>query len=247
MDDRLKYFSRLALIFFVVMFFSPAVIYAAENYDETLAVKCRNGIFVGAEKNGAVSYIGMPYAKPPVGTLRWKAPEQPTPSDEIFIADKPSVMPLQILGGGKKFDASKVGEDCLKLNIWLNPNNTDKKKAVMVYFHGGAYMRGNINSALLNGENFPDSTCLGLLDQIQALRWINENISGFGGDPDNVTIFGHSAGGSSVSFLMSMPEARKYFNRCIAQSGTFFFFSLGAILSAIAAGTFARLQCEKYG
>ena len=228
MDDRLKYFSRLALIFFVVMFFSPAVIYAAENYDETLAVKCRNGIFVGAEKNGAVSYIGVPYAKPPVGTLRWKAPEQPTPSDEIFIANKPSVMPLQILGGGKKFDASKVGEDCLKLNIWLNPNNTDTKKAVMVYFHGGAYMRGNINSALLNGENFvrengdviliivgyrlnmmgfidfsgvaggenfPDSTCLGLLDQIQALRWINENISGFGGDSDNVTIFGHSAGG----------------------------------------------------
>lgn len=253
---RLKIFSSPVIFFFIIIFLFPTLVYAAGNYNETLAVRCSNGIFVGSEKNGAVGYIGVPYAKQPVGDLRWKAPEQPTPSDKIFIADKPSVMPLQILGGNKKFDANKIGEDCLKLNIWLNPNNHDKKKAVMVYFHGGAYMRGNINTPLLNGENFvrenddvilivvgyrlgmmgfidlsnveggenfPDSACLGLLDQIQALRWINENIAAFGGDPENVTIFGHSAGGSSVSFLMSMPEARKYFNRCIAQSGTVFF------------------------
>lgn len=154
MSSRLKIFSSPIIIFLIGIFLLPALVHAAENYDETFAVKCRNGIFVGAEKNGTVGYIGVPYAKQPIGALRWKAPEQPTPSDEIFIADKPSVMPLQILGGDKKFDANKIGEECLKLNIWLNPNNHDKKKAVMVYFHGGAYMRGNINTALLNGENF---------------------------------------------------------------------------------------------
>lgn len=196
----------------------------------------------------------MPYAKQPVGNLRWKVPEPPDLSEEIIFADKPSVMPLQT--GKKTFDATKYGEDCLKLNIWRNFSDKTAKKPVMVFFHGGAYMRGNINSAVYNGENFvrenddvilvvvgyrlgmmgfidlsgveggenfPDSTCLGLLDQIQALRWIHENISKFGGDPKNVTIFGHSAGASSVSFLIGMPEARKYFNRCIIQSGTTFF------------------------
>lgn len=226
------------------------------TFNESFAVKCRNGIFVGARKDKAACWLGVPYAKQPVGKLRWQAPKPPESSDKIFPADIPPVMPLQPLSGDKKFSPDKIGEDCLKLNIWLNADNRDDKKPVMFYFHGGGYLRGTVNAPLLNGENFvsnnsdvilivvehrlgvlgfvdfdgvaggenfPDSSCLGLLDQVAALKWVNENISEFGGDPDNVTIFGHSSGASSCSFLMGMAEARRYFNRCIAHSGSVFF------------------------
>lgn len=219
-------------------------------------IKCRNGTFIGTQNGDCLSFIGVPYAAPPVGNLRWKAPQPPAPSDKIFHANKPSVMPLQVLGGDKKFSDNTIGEDCLKLNIWLNPNNRTVKKPVMVYFHGGGYLRGSINAPLFNGENFVrnngdviliivgfrlgvmgfidfadvaggenflNSAHIGLLDQIQALCWIHENIVEFGGDPDNVTIFGHSSGASSCSFLMGIAEARRYFRRCIAHSGSVFF------------------------
>ena len=219
-------------------------------------IKCRNGTFIGTQNGDSLSFIGVPYAAPPVGNLRWQPPQPPASSDKIFHANKPSVMPLQVLGGDKKFSADAIGEDCLKLNIWLNPNDSTAKKPVMVYFHGGGYLRGSINAPLFNGENFVrdngdmilivvgfrfgvmgfidfsgvdggenflNSAHIGLLDQIQALRWIHENIAEFGGDPDNVTIFGHSSGASSCSFLMGIAEARRYFRRCIAHSGTVFF------------------------
>ena len=218
-------------------------------------VKCRNGIFKGKRSADALSFIGVPYAAKPVGNLRWQPPQPPAPSNKIFHADRPSVMPLQPLGSDKKFSADSIGEDCLKLNIWLNPNDSTANKPVMVYFHGGGYLRGSINAPLFDGENFvrdnsgviliivgfrlgvmgfidfagveggenfPHSAHLGLLDQIQALRWIHDNIAEFGGDPDNVTIFGHSSGASSCSFLMGIAEARRYFKRCIAHSGSVF-------------------------
>ena len=222
------------------------------DYDETHAVKCINGTFVGTEENGVVSWLGIPYAKPPVGERRFKAPEYVDAGDRIFEA---KYYGKGAFGStGYPDCAQKLeSEDCLYLNIWVNEDDKTGKKPVMVWIHGGAYVVGsgsqvsysganlvqkqsdiimvNINyrlnmygfmdfSSVPGGESFGTAPCNGLLDQAMALRWVHENIAAFGGDPDNVTIFGQSAGGGSVSILPVMKEARGYFQKIIAQSGS---------------------------
>ena len=215
-------------------------------------MKCVNGTFVGTEENGVASWLGIPYAKPPVGERRFKAPEYVDASDRVFEA--------RYYGKGAYGSLSYpdciqklVSEDCLYLNIWVNEDDKTEKKPVMVWIHGGAYVVGsgsqifysganlvqkqsdiilvNINyrlnmygfmdfSSVPGGENFKTAPCNSLLDQAMALRWVHENIAAFGGDPDNVTIFGQSAGGGSVSILPVMKEANRYFQKVIAQSGS---------------------------
>ena len=222
------------------------------DYDKTLAVKCLNGTFVGTEEHGVASWLGIPFAKPPVGERRFKAPEYVDESDQVFEAR---------YYGKRSFGASEGGdyiqkiasEDCLYLNIWVNTDDKTEKKPVMVWIHGGAYIDGsgsqscysganlvqvqsdiimvNINyrlnmygfmdfSSVPGGESFGTAPCNALLDQAMALRWVHDNITAFGGDPDNVTIFGQSAGGGSVSILPVMKEANQYFQKVIAQSGS---------------------------
>jgi Carboxylesterase type B len=221
------------------------------DYNDTHAVKCVNGTFVGTEENGVASWLGIPYAKSPVGKRRFKAPEYVDASDRVFEAR---------YYGKCSFGAAYpdciqklTSEDCLYLNIWVNTDDKTAKKPVMVWIHGGAYVAGsgsqasysganlvqkqsdiilvNINyrlnmygfmdfSSVPGGENFKTAPCNGLLDQAMALRWVHENIAAFGGDPDNVTIFGQSAGGGSVSILPVMKEANQYFQKVIAQSGS---------------------------
>ena len=214
------------------------------DYDEAHAVKCVNGTFVGTEENGVASWLGIPYAKPPVGERRFKAPEYVDASDRVFEAKY----------YGKTDVIQKLAsEDCLYLNIWANADDKTEKKPVMVWIHGGAYSVGsgsqfsynganlvqaqsdiilvNMNyrlnmygfmdfSSVPGGEAFESASCNGLLDQAMALRWVHENIAAFGGDPDNVTVFGQSAGGGSVSILSVMKEANQYFQKIIAQSGS---------------------------
>ena len=222
------------------------------SFDKAHAVKCVNGTFVGTEEYGVASWLGIPYAKAPVGGRRFKAPEYVDASDRIFEAKyfgKGSFGSL----GYEDCIQKLMSEDCLYLNIWLNADDKTKKKPVMVWIHGGAYVVGsgsqasygganlvqehsdiiyvNINyrlnmygfmdfSSVPGGENFKTAPCNGLLDQAMALRWVHENIAAFGGDPDNVTIFGQSAGGGSVSILPVMKEANQYFQKVIAQSGS---------------------------
>jgi para-nitrobenzyl esterase len=222
------------------------------DYDETLAVKCVNGTFVGTEENGVASWLGIPYAKPPVGGRRFKAPEYVDASDRVFEA---RYYGKGAFGSTGYPDCIQklCSEDCLYLNIWVNTDDKTAKKPVMVWIHGGAYVVGsgsqisysganlvqrhsdiimvNINyrlnmygfmdfSSVPGGENFKTAPCNGLLDQAMALRWVHENIAAFGGDPGNVTIFGQSAGGGSVSILPVMKEANRYFQKIIAQSGS---------------------------
>ncbi len=222
------------------------------EYDETLAVKCVNGTFVGTETNGVASWLGIPYAKPPVGGRRFKAPEYVDASDRVFEA---RYYGKGAFGSTGYPDCIQklCSEDCLYLNIWVNTDDKTAKKPVMVWIHGGAYVVGsgsqisysganlvqrhsdiimvNINyrlnmygfmdfSSVPGGENFKTAPCNGLLDQAMALRWVHENIAAFGGDPGNVTIFGQSAGGGSVSILPVMKEANRYFQKIIAQSGS---------------------------
>ncbi|MBQ2172538.1 MAG: carboxylesterase family protein, partial [Bacteroidales bacterium] len=222
------------------------------DYDKAHAVKCVNGTFVGIEEHGVASWLGIPYAKPPVGERRFKAPEYVDACEGVFEAK---------YYGKNAFGATgypdcvqkQCSEDCLYLNIWVNTDDDTKKKPVMVWIHGGAYVVGSgsqasysganlvqvhsdiimvtINyrlnmygfmdfSSIPGGEAFKTAPCNGLLDQAMALRWVHENIAAFGGDPGNVTIFGQSAGGGSVSILPVMKEANRYFQKVIAQSGS---------------------------
>ena len=222
------------------------------GFDKAHAVKCVNGTFVGTEENGVASWLGIPYAKPPVGERRFKAPEYVDASDRVFEARYYGKGAFGSLGYPDCIQ-KLVSEDCLYLNIWVNADDKTEKKPVMVWIHGGAYVVGsgsqisysganlvqahsdiimvNINyrlnmygfmdfSSVPGGENFKTAPCNGLLDQAMALRWVHENIAAFGGDPDNVTIFGQSAGGGSVSILPVMKEANQYFQKVIAQSGS---------------------------
>ncbi|MER2151958.1 MAG: carboxylesterase family protein [Clostridia bacterium] len=222
------------------------------DYDKAHAVKCVNGTFVGTEKNGVASWLGIPFAKPPVGERRFKAPEYVDASDRVFEARYYGKRCYGASSGGD-YVQKIASEDCLNLNIWINTDDKTERKPVMVWIHGGAYIDGsgsqecysganlvqaqsdivfvNINyrlnmygfmdfSSVPGGENFKTAPCNGLLDQAMALRWVHENIAAFGGDPDNVTIFGQSAGGGSVSILAVMKEANQYFQKVIAESGS---------------------------
>ena len=222
------------------------------DYDKAHAVKCVNGTFVGTEEYGIASWLGIPYAKPPVGGRRFKAPEYVDAGDRVFEARYYGKCAFGAHGQGDCIQKLE-SEDCLYLNIWVNTDDKTEKKPVMVWIHGGSYIMGSgsqtsynganlvqkqsdiilvtINyrlnmygfmdfSSVPGGEKFGTAPCNGLLDQAMALRWVHENIAAFGGDPGNVTIFGQSAGGGSVSILPVLKQANKYFQKVIAQSGS---------------------------
>ena len=224
-----------------------------DSYDKSLAVKCVNGTFVGKRTENVIAYKGIPFTgKPPIGKLRWKAPEEYLPDEGIYEAYYNGKSPCQeedISEGGSLYYQS---EDCLYLNVWKAEGEPVEKRPVMVWIHGGGYAMGGTadplydchNLAMENpdvvfvsiayrvgifgyihlshlpdGNEYPDAQNLGPMDQMMALKWIHENIEGFGGDPDNVTIFGESAGAGSVTMLPLIKGSHKYIKRVIAQSG----------------------------
>lgn len=207
----------------------------------TSQVSVTGGVIDGVSEEGMSVYKGIPFAAPPVGDLRWKAPQPVIPWDGVRDAKEFGDSPVQAMGG----DGS---EDCLYLNVWTPAKTKSDRLPVMVWIFGGGFAMGSssqFNGAPLaeNGVVFvsvnyrvgtmgflahpelsaesPDhvSGNYGILDQIAGLRWVQENISNFGGDPDNVTIFGESAGGISVSMLCASPLAKGLFRRAISQSG----------------------------
>ena len=237
-----------------------------EGDNKLLAAKCENGTFIGREKEGVITYRGIPYAKSPVGNLRWKRPVPPDADDRVFEAFYNGPSPIQSQWPTETASYYHQSEDCLYLNIWTASKNIDKKSTVMVFFHGGAYGWGGTIDPLYDGYNFierhkdivlvtvgyrtgllgfvdfsmlpggeeyPDAPNLGILDQIESLRWVKKNISAFGGDPDNVTIFGESAGGGTVSLLPIIDEAKGLFKRVIAESGS-------------VALTFSKKECANF-
>ena len=212
------------------------------------------GLVVG-EQDEVHAYRGIPFAAPPVGDLRWRAPQAPaswTGVRECFefgnaSPQKPS--PMLATFPGMKLDAA-TNEDCLYLNVWAPAKRDDKPLPVMVWIHGGGYVMGAASQRLYDatdlarrgvivvGINYrlgalgflahPELTAesehkssgnYGLLDQIEALRWVQRNIAAFGGDPQRVTIFGESAGGGSVFSLLVSPLSKGLFQRAIAESG----------------------------
>ena len=246
----------------------PAV--GGKNAARTGIVTVAQGDLRGAvTEDGAVEvYAGIPYAKPPVGELRWREPEDPEPWTGVLEADKfapmsmqPVNLPIydslaQIIGyHDYKISLSDnyvapVSEDSLYLNVW-KPAGEAKDLPVLVYIHGGSLQTGQpwygdysgdglarqgvvvVNmgyrlgvfgffaSDVLAAEsaNFTTGN-YGLLDQIKALEWVKANIAAFGGDPDNVTLAGESAGAACVSALCTSPLAKGLFRRAIMESST---------------------------
>ncbi|MFF0465622.1 carboxylesterase/lipase family protein [Streptomyces mexicanus] len=201
----------------------------------------------GQWKGEVARFMGIPYAAPPFGSGRLRPPRPPQPwagLRDAFVpgpaAPQPGYLPAM---AGLLEEPASPGEDCLNLNVWTPaPGRTGGRLPVMVWIHGGAFRNGAGSLPTYDGtrlaadgvvcvtlnyrlgaEGFlllPDGTSnLGLLDQIAALEWVCDNIAGFGGDPDNVTVFGQSAGAIGITALMTMPRARGLFRRAITQSG----------------------------
>ena len=191
-------------------------------------------------------YRAIPYAAPPVGELRWKAPQPAKAWEGVRVCDTFGPLPPQPTRKGHTADM--MNEDCLYLGIATPATSLSDRLPVMVWIHGGGFqtewyggdlwrylaLRGVVIVSVeyrigalgfmahpeLTKEE-PNGHCgnYGILDQIYALQWVQRNISSFGGDPGNVTIFGESAGAISCSILCASPLARGLFHRCISQSG----------------------------
>ncbi len=223
------------------------------EYDADCAVKTRTGIYVGDKQKKIISYRGIPYAKPPIGELRWKAPEPLPSSEDVFEAIYFGASAIQVDHKGVILQLHRQSEDCLTLNIITGAERTETKKPVLVLFHHGDYSYGGSADPLLDGdnfitehpdiifvsfnyrlgifgfidfsevtggENFPDAPNLGLLDQIEALKWIRENIAAFGGDPENITVMGFEDGASSITLLAVSERAKGLFQKAFVFVGS---------------------------
>ena len=220
---------------------------APDSPDATLPnpqIDTSDGPVLGERGDGYLEFLGIPYAAPPVGDLRWRSPAPHPGWTEPVVSDQPERCRQEALGLGLGGE-----EDCLYLNVHA-PDPLPENAPVMVWFHGGGFVFGE-GVQLDNGTRgdrlaprgvvvvsmnyrlgaygylaHPALTAeegssgnFGFEDQIAALEWVQTNIAAFGGDPDDVTIFGESAGGQSVCFHLISPQSRGLFHKAIVQSG----------------------------
>ncbi len=232
-----------------------------------------------ARASGGAEFLGIPYAQPPVGYLRWHEPVEMKPWSGVRDTSTfgtPCAQP--ILGDWNKHDAENSKEDCLFLNVITPAWPPKSKLPVMLWIHGGANAGGTASSALYKDGTLvqhgivlvtvnyrlgifgffahPELTRAsrhkaagnyGLMDQIAALRWVRQNIAAFGGDPDNITVFGQSAGAQDTSLLMTSSLAKNLFHRAIAESGSAFMRPIPPLAKAEQSGEAlaARLRAPK--
>jgi para-nitrobenzyl esterase len=212
-----------------------------------LFVTTTEGQVYGPVQGGVGSFKGIPYAAPPIGDLRWRPPQPAASRSEILLASDygPPCLQLPTLDIPKLETAS---EDCLTINIF-RPFEVENPLPVMIWFHGGSFADGAGGDPLTDGswlaregvivvtfnyrlgplgwlahpllshETVGLDANFGMMDQIAALRWVAENIGVFGGDAGNVTLFGDTAGGTSVAMLMVSEAAAGLFQKAIIQSG----------------------------
>lgn len=212
------------------------------------------------QSNTISVYKGIPYVAPPIGDLRWRPPQPAKPWTGVREATTFSPIPLQ------RDSPQPQSEDSLYLNVWTPAKNGSERRAVMFWIYGGGFTYGSSSTPLYDGTRLAEhgvvvvsfnyrlnvlsgfahpllskesghgSGNYGLLDQVAALQWVRRNVKAFGGDPDNVTIFGESAGGLSVSALLVSPMAKGLFHKAIIESGS------GAQLTTIEAAEAAGQQ-----
>jgi para-nitrobenzyl esterase len=233
---------RLALLAFSIVAATSCVSAA----DAPALVQIDAGKVRGTVAHGVIAFKGIPFARPPVGALRWRPPQPVEPWKDILDASElqfDCVQPPNMLSPQSK----GISEDCLYINLWRPAGVADKPLPVMVWIYGGGLVGGG--ASLYPGgflaaqglvfvsfnyrlgrfgffahpalaKEFPDSARgnYGYMDQIAALQWVKRNIAAFGGDPNNVTIAGESAGGGSVLTMLTSPMGRGLFNRAILES-----------------------------
>jgi para-nitrobenzyl esterase len=225
-------------------------------------VKVRNGVLEGTlEASGVRSFKGIPFAKPPVGSLRWREPQPAENWSGVRKADKFGASPMQAnVFGDMRFRSPGKSEDCLFLNVWSPAKTANEKLPVLVYFYGGGFVAGDGSEYRYDGEHLatkgvvtltvnyrlgifgffahPELTKesghnasgnYGLMDQYAALKWVQENIAAFGGDPKKVTIAGESAGSISVSAQMASPLSKNLIAGAIGESGAMIKPTLAAV------------------
>lgn len=212
------------------------------------AIETRLGPVTGLVQKEVLVFLGIPYAAPPVGERRWMPPRPadpwPTGLDAIRHPNRSLQPPYSGVLAGREIPG-EFSEDCLYLNIYT-PAADDKNRPVMFWIHGGAYIQGSANQydgtalaiendvvvVIINyrlgifgfmdmsgfGSDYDGSAALGFQDQIAALSWVRDNIADYGGDANNVTIFGESAGGGSVLALLAAPTAEGLFHKAIGFS-----------------------------
>lgn len=227
------------LLLAAAAFMAAATISCSES--DPLVVSTRQGLVKGIDQEGTIAFLGIPYAKverfmPPMPAESW---------DTIRLCDHWGPQVMQNVGDRVMSDDEMSEKNSCVLNVW----STDLKahKPVMLWLHGGGFDMGtsawnpgmslakedvvvvSINHRLnilgfldlsTVGDKYRHSGNVGMLDVVAALRWIQENIEHFGGDPTNVTVFGESGGGGKVGTLLCMPEAQPLFHKAIIMSGT---------------------------
>ncbi len=227
-----------------VMFLAPCGILPAAINEP---VRLESGLVSGkaGEEPDMRIFKGIPFAAPPAGNLRWRAPQPPPHWDGVRKADEFSAVCMQ----NSNNPAAKPSEDCLYLNVWTAAQSASEKRPVMVWIYGGGYNTGSASIPNYDGEHLaakgavvvtfnyrlgafgflghPELTKeadrrgaanFGMLDAIAVLQWVQKNIAAFGGDPKRVTIFGESAGAGMVAHLMASPQAKGLFERAIGES-----------------------------
>lgn len=213
-----------------------------------------SGKVEGIAAAGVRVFRGIPYAAPPVGPLRWRAPARIASWKGIRPATTfGAACPQAISAPTQMSSLTRFSEDCLTLNVWA-PQGASQARAVMVWLHGGGFFTGSGSEAQFDGTElakrgvvvvtinyrlgrlgfFAHPALLkeagstptgnfGLLDQVAALKWVQDNAAAFGGDRKHITVFGESAGGISIASLMTSPMAQGLFSKASIQSGAIAF------------------------
>lgn len=249
-----RLFRACFALLLTVACFAPSASRASEQSTDargsSLVVRTTKGYVKGIEMSGVREFLGIPYAAPPVGPLRWRPPQEAAPWQGVRAATEFGNGCPQNAPG--VFGSPSTTEDCLYLNVFAprTGHRASAHRPVMVWFPGGGLFSGEgsdydgsklakdgdtvvvtlnyrigalgfFSHPSLNGEGHPVSN-YGIMDEQAALRWVRENITAFGGDPDNVTIFGQSAGATGVLANLVSPASAGLFQRAINQSGTRF-------------------------
>ncbi len=215
-------------------------------------VKSTKGKIEGLTENGVNKYLGIPFAKPPIGDLRFLPPVENEAWEGVYEAKTMPNSPMQPTSKNKKPSRklTKMSEDCLYLNVYTPDDSKGRNLPVMYWIYGGGYTVGSSAMPIYEGENFVKNndvilvtanyrvgifgfmshpaledkaehyTNAGVADAIAGLTWVKNNIAEFGGNPDNVTVFGQSAGSSLINILMLSPQAEGLFHAAITQSGS---------------------------
>ena len=216
---------------------------------QLLRTNVAQGEIEGVSRNGHALYMNIPYAEAPIGNLRWKAPVPKKPWTGVYKADKWGNRPPQPTDPNQNGNEIPMSEDCLYLSVETPAKSSDERLPVFVMIHGGGFLTGSYSGTqesfvregivyvsieyrlgALGFMSHPElskeagglSGNYGILDQIEALRWVHNNIAAFGGDPEKVTIAGESAGAISVSILCASPLTKGLFRAAICESGSSF-------------------------